>query len=552
MIKRLSQPLLSIPRRAVTAVSSIWQRRDGNGRVGLPGGNWYSARRLSATIRKTWRVWAKVVMIAIGLGLFLAMEYALAVAINAEQWYLVVAIVVGGICLAAVAAKPSAAFIAWLIVSPVAGIYLRLGKMGDLPQITFDRVVIYTLALVLLVRCLGRKETPGKLILPEYLWLAFPVYMLLSIPFFPHEAPQRTALQFMQRIGDPLVVYFIAKAAMSERKHVLAVVAGLLTVGIYSSAMAMYDHFTGRMSLAAISGVEASLYYADAGGRAAGPFLSPMALGIMLGVAIPLAINYSEWTKRTGAKLFYYLCILVMAVGWFFTYTRGAYLVLISAMLLMPLLAARCRKRYSVVFVALAIIAVIGVPVVMTQKGVAYRLTQDNTAKQRVVLAQTLVNLIRAHPWFGVGLGNYRSQMPNYIAGDPMTMKYVWTGGSRSSLPQLVSSHNTYLTIMSDHGLVGFALYIGSFLGFGLYIMRIRKRLPPDDFLGRDLASLVVSIMVGYVLSLNTTSMEGRDYVNFVIWILVAAVVRLAQMAKDKAVASADDLTAQTQRELAV
>ncbi len=118
----------------------------------------------------------------------------------------------------------------------------------------------------------------------------------------------------LMRIGDPVIVYFIARAVMSQRKYVSWVIGAIFAVGVYSVPMGLYDHFTGRMSLAAISGISASLLYNDVGGRAAGPFLSPMHLGMMMGIAIALAVNYAQWTRKVAAKAFYYLCIPFMAV----------------------------------------------------------------------------------------------------------------------------------------------------------------------------------------------------------------------------------------------
>lgn len=552
MIKRLTQLMTSLPRRAARALSSAWNRQDNRGRAEPPAEQWHWTSRLSAAVRKIWRVWAKAIMIAVGLGVFLGLQYALALAINKEQWYIVGAMIVGGICVTAIFAKPNVAFIVWLVASPIAGIYLRLGKVGDLPQITFDRVMIYTLAMVLLVRFLANKDRPHKLLVPEYLWLVFPVYILLTIPFFPHENPQRTALQFMTRVGDPLLVYFIAKAAMVDRKHISAVVAGLFAVGVYSSAMGVYDHFTGRMSLAAISGMELSLYYSDAGGRAAGPFLSPLDLGVVLCIAIPLAIHYAEWTKRNGAKIFYSVCIPIMAAAWFFTYTRGAYIPLIFVMLMMPFLAIRCRSRYAKALIVLVIMAMLGLPIYMARPEVAHRLTQDKTAIQRVVLAKTMVNLVKAHPWFGVGLANYRTEMAKYIPDVQRARWLVWHGGTHKNLPEMTASHNTYLTLMAEHGLVGAALLISSFLGFGLYILRVRKRFSSDDFLGRDLASLIAMIMVGFMLAINTTHMEGRNYTYCLIWTLIAVVVRLEQTASDERGAAADGPSVPARKELAV
>ena len=87
-----------------------------------------------------------------------------------------------------------------------------------------------------------------------------------------------------------------------------------------------------------------------------------------------------------------------MAVAWFWTYTRGSYFLLIAVLLLMPLLASRIPQGIHIFSRHCNCRGRIGIPIAMGDRSVADRLTNDKTAVLRVVLDQSMMKMIRAHP----------------------------------------------------------------------------------------------------------------------------------------------------------
>ncbi len=184
MIRSLIRLLFKLPGRVASAALGVWKRCARGGRAVVPGRITHLAHKLLVRTRAWWRICAKVLLVIAGLGLFVGLEYLTAKTINQGEWMYLIALYMVIICLATVIARPEWAFTAWLAVSPVAGIYLQMRKFENLPQVTFDRLVIYSLAGVLLARTLVRKEKIKKLILPEVLYLAFAGYGTREPPVF--------------------------------------------------------------------------------------------------------------------------------------------------------------------------------------------------------------------------------------------------------------------------------------------------------------------------------------------------------------------------------
>ncbi len=339
----------------------------------------------------------------------------------------------------------------------------------------------------------------------------------------------------MHRAVDLCILYFVVKSCISEQKHVVWIVISLIVVGSYSAMMGFYDHFTGKMSLVALIGIKASLIWSDVGGRAAGPYLNPALLAMFLGITAALAYHYAGSTSNAVAKMLCLAVLPIMVLSCYWTYTRGGYLVIVVSFLLMVFLAKSNRKRYATFLLAGILAVVVAIPIVMSNKQVRYRLTNDATAKSRIVAARALINTVKHHPWFGVGLGNGNVEMINYVESvrDIAGMR-IWEGigtwPKQFELPKHTTSHSTYLTVLADHGIIGGLIYISMYLAFFAHIWHVRSILPTSGLLSANFAALVITLLLGFTLSINTLRVDNHEYVTCAIWILMAATIRLGEL----------------------
>lgn len=485
--------------------------------------------------RGFWRFYrwgARAVLLLLGLAIFLASEVWLAMQVMDLHWYFVLGLFMVMIGLVFAASQPKAAFFSWLLLTPIVSKLFSLDWGAGLPALTFDRSVIYPLAGFMLLRSMSERRRVTGLTLGEILLVAFPLYIAACSPFLQTQSIPSLALSIMQRAGDIAILYFVTKALIKTQKDLAWLIGTVIAVGIYSSIMAFYDHFSGKMALAALIGVRGELRYTDAGGRAAGPFISsPGELGMYLGICLVLAVHAASWARSQSVRAVCWLSVCLMLPSLFWTYTRGSYLVFIACLMLMPFLARGNRRAYVAAGLVTLLAVGIAVPVIMSSSVLQDRFTNDRTSLQRLVAGASLLGILRENPLFGVGISNAYNEMPKHVqsVGNIPGFKFWFDSGylSRSRLKLHAASHSTYLTLLAEHGLLGFGMYAGTLAAFCVSLQRMRRRWPRNGLAGSDYPSAMLALMAGLALSMNTTSLAGYEYVYYVPYVLVAAAVRL-------------------------
>jgi O-antigen ligase len=99
-------------------------------------------------------------------------------------------------------------------------------------------------------------------------------------------------------------------------------------------------------------------------------------------------------------------------------------------------------------------------------------LAKDESYLIRVAQVEKGIGLFKEHPLFGIGLGNYVEQ-PYAIKGDFEGYEII----SKLNLENL-SSHNSYINILSEGGLVVFAPFALILLGLVIYFIRNFNTMP--------------------------------------------------------------------------
>jgi O-antigen ligase len=98
--------------------------------------------------------------------------------------------------------------------------------------------------------------------------------------------------------------------------------------------------------------------------------------------------------------------------------------------------------------------------------------TQQDTGSGRLVIIEAQLKMFAAHP-LGCGATCTVVLSPLYMEGDMLTE--VTAGG-----PRVRASHNTYMTMMVEHGIPGIALFV-SLLAWCLFSLRKLSRFYADD-----------------------------------------------------------------------
>lgn len=353
----------------------------------------------------------------------------------------------------------------------------RAGLLWDFGQIFFALALAGWLARGLLRRELSAPRS--------FIFVPLGVWIFVAALSLYNAADWREGLNELIKWLEVVLVIVIVHSE-AQRGRLPWIVGALLLAGAAQAALGIYQYrFRGE-------GPESFLLSGDFY-RAYGTFEQPNPFGGYLGLVWPLAAGLALGAlSRSLAHLnlnlqspipslrslraspqparyfllstFFFLLTLLLLAGLYVSFSRGAWLGAAAAALLM---AAFWPRRLSaglgLVSAALAggwLLLEAG----LVPAGIAARLANVadfvnvsdvrgvniNDANfalvERLAHWQAAQNMIAAHPWLGIGLGNYAGAYPRYaLANWPFHLGHA---------------HNIYLHTWAETGLVGLAAYV--------------------------------------------------------------------------------------------
>lgn len=467
-----------------------------------------------------YRQLVRALCVLLGLAIFAAAEWYVAVAIDSEMYY---AMIVLGALVAAmivVAVSPTWGFITWLFLSPFAGVFL--------PPKTQYRIGVNVVLLGLLVvsstvRAMADRKKLPRLLFVEWMMIASWIYAMMlrnTDAFGAKDYPSQLFLA-------PVVVYFIAKATIKERKHVAWVTLAVLCVGTVWAGFGIYEHFAGQswLSLAAGTAVRIRGEHDVGAGRSTGPAGHYYLYGNVIILSLLIATHFAGWVRNVGLRILYYALWPILLVGLYFGYSRAPYLALVLALSIMLLLARAGFKRYLTITVLIAVAVVLVAPYWLSDRELTRRFEASPVA--RLAIYASSVNMFRAYPFFGVGLNKYSDFVPSYVSG----MEHPSLRTSETGVAYFWSRpHCEYLLVLCEQGIVGVILYLGTLLAFIYAMWRARSVLDKKGLLGKDLPSIVIAFTLGVMLTMVTDEFQRHPYMYFIMFTMFAAVVRLGEL----------------------
>lgn len=490
-----------------------------------------------------WRKLVRWVVVAFGFAVYFALQLVLAYLCNQLLWIFIVAFMIIVACLVFAVSKPTATFLVWLAISPLAFIFLRMDFGKGIPAITFDRVALSALAGFLLLRALLYKHKVKAPIIAEMFAIAHIVYVMIALFVMqPGSLPEvsRSLSSKFDHIVLALIAYYIAKSVLVARKQLLGAIIALIVAGVYSALSAVYEHQTGLRWFSSFLPVEMGLGYSDVG-RACGPLINPSALGTFLGITAFLTYHLYYCAERKAHKVLLLALVPLQLIGCFFTYTRGGYVAPAILLVLMPLAAKANRKNYVALLLAGFLVGMIATPIVVANRQIHHRLTKQSTVLGRLVITAGTINIIKHHPAFGIGLGQIDYGLEKYITNAGALSGWYARGMQplqvypHQRLRTVVTSHNSLLTILAEEGLVGGFLYLGCFIAFIVHLLKVRARLPDEGIFGKDLIAVIIVASLGHFISTLTYDIRFFKYPNYVLWAMFAIGVRLGEIVTEEA-----------------
>jgi putative inorganic carbon (hco3(-)) transporter len=247
------------------------------------------------------------------------------------------------------------------------------------------------------------------------------------------------ALSSVLRFALNFALFPIALVAIRKREHILWLV-GTFVAGAFAAV--------------AFGLLDGSIHSASTEDRLTGAGLNPTVLGTYLVVVVLVAATLTanrRWSPTARAAVF-----AVTALGGFavlMTLSREALVGLAAALILAPVAIGRGRRGIALLFVVIAVVGSVAWYAALAPAGSVERVTHPGGGTGREDLWRVGWRMAKDRPVAGVGAGNFPVASVHYLLRPGKTER------DEIIVDKQKVAHNIYLTVLSELGTIGFALF---------------------------------------------------------------------------------------------
>jgi len=318
-----------------------------------------------------------------------------------------------------------------------------------------------------------------------------------------------------------VLLFVYAASDIREVREVRLVLFVLLSTVALQGVLALGQHLTGSTLGLEFFGAGRSLQSAaglETLTRVGGTLGHPNSLALFLDLLVPLSFSLIFCPMRPGAKLLVIASTILGLAGLAVTLSRGGTIAVGLSLLVILFVHWGTRVGFLRSGLAVATVSIsLLVLVLGTPNPIQTRFLKNDygTASGRTAHMQVAFNMVRAHPFFGVGLNNY-TETAQFYDNTPERIITLWNS----------PVHNLPLFIAGETGLIG--------LGFLIFFLLtvLRALLPalrcPDPFLAASGLGLFMGVLA-YLLHVQV------DYTNWphfgILWFLLGLAVSVGRLA---------------------
>jgi len=178
------------------------------------------------------------------------------------------------------------------------------------------------------------------------------------------------------------------------------------------------------------------IYFGGFGERARTLFTGENGLGTVM---IPAVVGTLAFFAHTSdkEKLLSGIALPIILMGLLFSFSRGAWLGAVGGLFAYGVFQRKDRFKVAVLLAIMIAILFAFHPLLSRLSSIPDLSYPSN--KERIYILEATLKMIKAHPWIGVGMGNYALVYPEYKVGE-------------SKIFQASFAHNIFLQIWAECG----------------------------------------------------------------------------------------------------
>ncbi len=381
----------------------------------------------------------------------------------------------------------------WLLISPYL-IETQGGALRRLYWVVHRALPLVVLVVVLLASRIGLgSRRLARVGWPEVLMGGYLAATVLSVL---HESPDAQATLYLvyDRVFVPMCLYLIVRLLEPDEEDLRRLLPVVVFLLITQALYGMGSVFAPE--------ILPGPWVVRGGVRATGSLGHPNVYTVSILLAGLLALNHvmnRTVTRRVGWLLAAMFPVALIMT--FLTHTRASWLaaivVLVGVAVLYPRIVARLVVIGFVVVLAVAITGVMGDQAETAQA--RFRSEQsEESALSRLPVVYASFRMFGEKPLQGWGYGNF----------DMYDREFQGAVGGLVVPRKDHASHNLYLTILAEQGLVGLVLYLGPAILWLAATPAAYRRMPATGLISRRLLVTLWLALAAHVVVNNFANMR--------------------------------------------
>ena len=423
--------------------------------------------------------------------------------------------------------RPFEAFLIWIVVGPLAE--NRGFELGSaIPNLTFDRVALTAILASIVLRKVFSRKTVGKVGKVDVVDFAVGAFVIIcsvnllltritmgNIAEFTQDVKTQETVQatraYVNHYLYAFATFYIVRNLVDDTRKIRLVLVAMAIIAVYLVPIGVFEHFTGKSWF-----TETQQVGWQQGGinRAQGPLKGPAVYGATLGVCLVIFVYLFFQSKAPAKRLLYLLGIIGSGVGEVMTFTRSAWLSPALALLVLAVVYEGKRKVLFAWITAGVVVLALFLPIIQRSAIFGERVMKKSTIESRMLITRNTMEMIKDKPVFGFGINNfdfYKWSYPVYVPG---IEGYVGP-----------TSHNTFLTILVEVGLLGAIPYLLIFAILSRYWVATYARASGNPLVGgRELVGTIGAATVCYFVTAMVIDMRFFRYTEYLFWALLALI----------------------------
>lgn len=387
---------------------------------------------------------------------------------------------------------PLAVITVWLVLTPLV-VETSNDHLRKVFWFVHRGLPVVTLVVVVVGSVIGtRSRTLPKLGWPELFMAGYIVATVLSI-YYTSEDPAAAAILLFDRVIVPMCLYLIVRLLEPDERDLRWLVPAVIFVLVTQSLIGLLSW--------TVPGVLPTDWLGKLGERTIGSLRTPDVFGTTV-LFCGLFLFSAALNARNHAigRVWAVLALVLTMFMVFMTFSRGNWLAGSLAIIGTLFIYREFAKALIVVLAPVVVLSLatgaLAGQVQLAQERFLSEQSEES-ALSRLPVVFAAVRMFEANPLLGWG----------YESFDRFDREFQRQVGDLVYPDKDHASHNSYLTILAEQGIIGFLLFIAPTVYWLFRSASYRLRLPADGLISRRLLVVLWMIILAHVVVNNFSRM---------------------------------------------